>query len=304
MEQLLRSILLSLAKNKLLNRWVTRYGLRLGAQKFVAGETIESAIKAIRGLNEQNMSVVVDHLGEFVSKPEDAREGAKVNVETVEAIQESKVDGFLSVKMTQMGLDIDRNLCLENMSQILDTAQKTGMLVTIDMEDSAHCQITLDIYHELKQTYDNVGIVIQSYLYRSLEDVIQLAQEGASLRIVKGAYKEPKEVAYPDKADVDANFIKMMEVSLKGNGFTSIATHDESIVNYAKKFIAENHISTNKYEFQMLYGISTHLQAQLVREGHPVRVYVPYGTDWYGYHMRRLAERPANLSFVLRGLFK
>jgi proline dehydrogenase len=304
MEQLLRSMFQSMAKSKTANRWAKRYGLHLGAQKFVAGESIESAIEVIRNLNQQGMKATLDHLGEFVFEPSEARESADFGVRTLEAIHASGVESSLSLKMTQMGLDIDRDLCMENMHRILSTAKEAGLMVTIDMEDYSHCQITLDIYDELKQTYENFGTVIQSYLYRSLDDVKRLGDLGAHLRIVKGAYKEPKEVAYPEKADVDANYLKIIETHLQSEGFTAIATHDGTIVEYAKQYIQKHNISRDKYEFQMLYGIGTNLQSQLVEEGYPVRIYVPYGNDWYGYFMRRLAERPANVGFVLRGLFK
>jgi proline dehydrogenase len=304
MEQLMRSLFLSMAKNRAANRWAKRYGLRLGAQRFVAGETIESAIEAVRSLNQQGMTATLDHLGEFVHDEAEANEAADYCIRTLQAIHESGVQASLSLKMTQTGLDISRDLCMRNMRRILDTAKAYNLLVTIDMEDFSHCQITLDIFDELRKEYDNVGTVIQSYLYRSFEDVLRLSREGVHLRIVKGAYKEPPEVAYPDKADVDSNYIKLMEAQLLSPGFTAIATHDEKIIEHAKAFIAKHQIPKNKYEFQMLYGIRTNLQQQLVQEGYPVRIYVPYGNDWYGYFMRRLAERPANVGFVLRGMFR
>lgn len=302
MEQMMRSVLLSLAKNRTANQWAKRYGLRMGAQRFVAGETIENAIDTVRKLNQEGMTATLDHLGEFVNDEREAQESADYCIRTLTAIHESGVQATLSLKMTQMGLDIRRDLCMDNMRRILDTAKASGLRVNIDMEDSARCQTTLDIFEELRATYDNVDTVIQAYLYRSLDDVVRLGGEGAHLRIVKGAYMEPAEVAYPEKADVDANYVKMMETQLQGPGFTAIATHDERIIAHAKLFIDKHGIEKDKYEFQMLYGIKTSLQQQLVQEGYPMRVYVPYGNDWYGYFMRRLAERPANIGFVLRGM--
>jgi proline dehydrogenase len=304
MEELMRSIFLSMAKNKSANNWAKRYGLRLGAHKFVAGETIEDAIEKVKSLNQQGMTVSLDHLGEFVNDEAEANEAADYCIRTLEAIQQAQVSSSLSLKMTQTGLDISRDLCLRNMRRILDVAKAYGVLVTIDMEDFSHCQVTLDVLDELRKDYDNVGTVIQAYLYRSLEDVLRLGQDAAHLRIVKGAYKEPAEVAYPDKQDVDGNYIKLMEAQLLSNGFTAIATHDEKIIEHAKSFIAKHDIPKEKYEFQMLYGISTNLQTQLTELGYPMRVYVPYGNDWYGYFMRRLAERPANVGFVLKGMFR
>ncbi|WP_067931936.1 proline dehydrogenase family protein [Alicyclobacillus kakegawensis] len=304
MEAMLRSFFQALAANSLANRWAKRYGLRLGAQRFVAGESITDAIDTIRALNRSGMKVTLDHLGEFVRDEVEARDAAKVCVRTLTAIHESGVDATLSLKMTQLGLDIRRELCMENMRWILDTAGQYGILVTIDMEDYQHCQVTLDILDELRRDYSNVGTVIQAYLFRSLEDVKRLGAEGVHLRIVKGAYKEPASVAFQDKSQVDANYLRLLETQLQSRGFTAIATHDPAIIAHAKRFIAEHRIPQDKYEFQMLYGIATQLQSQLVAEGYPLRIYVPYGNDWFGYFMRRLAERPANVAFVLRGLFR
>ncbi|WP_026962373.1 proline dehydrogenase family protein [Alicyclobacillus herbarius] len=304
MEQIMRKFFQSLAANPMANRWAKRYGLRFGAKRFVAGETIEEAIATIRALNRAGMKVTLDHLGEFVQDEAEAREAADVCVRTLEAIDASGVDATLSLKMTQLGLDISRPLCMENMRRILDTAARLDIMVTIDMEDYAHCQVTLDILDELRRDYANVGTVIQAYLFRSLEDVQRLGNEGVHLRIVKGAYKEPASVAFQDKAQVDANYLRLMETQLQSPGFTAIATHDPAIIAHAKRFIADHQIPADKYEFQMLYGIATQLQAELVQQGYPLRIYVPYGNDWFGYFMRRLAERPANVAFVLRGLFR
>ncbi len=302
MEEALRSFFLRLAQNQAMIGWAKRYGLRFGANRFVAGETIESAIAAVAELNRQGIAVTLDHLGEFVADEAEARAAAAYCVKTLEAIHTASVDSSLSLKLTQLGLDIRRELCLENIRMILDAASAYKLWVNIDMEDFSRCQATLDIFRELAASYDNVQTVIQAYLYRSLDDVRDLAEMGASIRLVKGAYKEPETVAYPDKADVDANYIRMLDVHLPSPGLTSIATHDEQIIDYAKRTIAEQGIAKDKYEFQMLYGIRTDLQQALAKEGHPVRVYVPYGDDWYGYFMRRLAERPANVEFVLKGV--
>lgn len=302
MEEALRSFFLQLAKNKSMNSWAKRYGLRFGANRFVAGETIESAIAAVQSLQASGMAVTLDHLGEFVADEREARQSADFCVKTLEAIHAASVDASLSLKMTQIGLDISQDLCLENMHMILDYANARDLWVNIDMEDFARCQVTLDVFRQLSGKYKKLQTVIQSYLYRSLDDVKELSAAGASIRLVKGAYKEPDSVAFPDKADVDANYIKMMEIHLPTTGLTSIATHDEQIIEHAKAFIQKHDIPADRYEFQMLYGIRNNLQESLTKEGYPVRIYVPYGDDWYGYFMRRLAERPANVSFVLRGL--
>jgi len=304
MEELMRSLFQTMAKSDFANRLAKRYGLRFGAGKFVAGESIESAIQIVRQLNDEGLTVTLDHLGEFVNDETEANLSTDFAVHTLEAIHQAGAKSTLSMKMTQVGLDIRRDLCMSNMRRILDVAKEHGMRVNIDMEDFSRCQMTLDIFDELRAEYDNVDTVIQAYLYRSMEDVLRLGQAGARIRIVKGAYKEPAEVAYPDKSDVDANYIKLMEAQLLSEGFTAIGTHDERIIEHAKAFILKHNLPKTKYEFQMLYGIRTNLQQQLAQEGYPMRVYVPYGNDWYGYFMRRLAERPANVGFVLRGMFK
>lgn len=303
MEEALRSFFLQLAKNKSMNGWARRYGLRFGANRFVAGETIEDAIDTVKSLNQSGMAVTLDHLGEFVADESEAKASADFCVKTLDAIHEASAESSLSLKLTQIGLDISKDLCIENMRKILETAKAHDLWVNIDMEDFERCEVTLDIFRSLAESYEKLQTVIQAYLYRSVDDVKQLADAGVSIRLVKGAYKEPESVAYPDKADVDANYLKMLDIHLPSPGLTSIATHDEQIVDYAKKFIDKQGISKDKYEFQMLYGIRNNLQQQLVDEGYPVRIYVPYGDDWYGYFMRRLAERPANVSFVLRGVF-
>ncbi|WDL95348.1 proline dehydrogenase [Alicyclobacillus sp. ALC3] len=303
MEAAMRSFFLHLAQNRTLSNMAKRYGLRYGAQRFVAGETIESAIDTVRKLNRSGMGVTLDHLGEFVEDERDARASTDFCLHTLEAIHAASVNSSLSLKMTQLGLDIRKDLCRDHMIEILDYASARDIWVNIDMEDFGHCQVTLDLFRDFAASYDKVQTVIQAYLYRSEKDVEELAQMGASIRIVKGAYKEPATVAYPEKSDVDANYKRLLDIHLPSPGLTSIATHDEHMIDHAKRVIAEHGLSPDKYEFQMLYGIRSDLQEQLAREGYPVRIYVPYGDDWYGYFMRRLAERPANVGFVVRGMF-
>jgi proline dehydrogenase len=304
MEQLLKNFFLFIGKNKFLNKVAKKYGLRFGAGRFVAGATLESALTAIKELNDQGMLVTVDHLGEFVYSEEEANIMADHCIETLDAIAKDKLNSNLSLKMTSMGLDISKELCLSNMRRILDVAQKHSNFVRIDMEDYAHLELTLEVYYELRKTYDNVGLVIQSYLYRSEEDIKELSKLNTSLRLVKGAYKESSKVAFPDKKDVDKNFQNIIELQLKNGNYAGIATHDEVMIEYTKQLVKEHQIPLDKFEFQMLYGIRTELQSKLVEEGYRVRIYVPYGNDWYGYFMRRLAERPANVAFVLKGIFK
>jgi len=304
MEQLMKNVLLSLSKNQTLNRAAKKWGLRFGAKRFVSGETIAEAIAVVRQLNQAGLVCTLDYLGEFVSSVEEANESAACSIQTLEAIRQSGVDCNLSVKLTSLGLDISRDLCLENMRRILDTARKNGnIFVRIDMEDYAHNQATMEILEELLKEYDNVGTVIQAYLYKAAEDIEKLKEKKANLRLVKGAYKESPEVAFQNKADVDENYKKIIRQHLLNGGYAAIATHDDNIIEYVKQLVSEHDIPRSRFEFQMLYGIRTQSQIQLAREGYKMRVYVPYGNDWYGYFMRRLAERPANVWFVLKGMF-
>ncbi|WP_202080374.1 proline dehydrogenase family protein [Caldalkalibacillus salinus] len=304
MEQLLRNFFLYMGRNGLFNRLAKKYGLRFGAGKFVAGESLESALQTIKDLNAQGMKVTIDHLGEFVHNEQEAFMMAEHCMDALEGMAREKVDSNLSLKLTSMGLDISKDLCLSNMEKILSVAQKHRNFVRIDMEDYAHLEMTFDIYEALREKYDNVGLVIQSYLYRSEEDVQRLAEWRTNLRLVKGAYKESPKVAYPDKKDVDDNFKKIVERQLSQGLYAAVATHDEAMIAHTKSYVKEKHIPLDQFEFQMLYGIRTELQKQLVKEGYRVRVYVPYGNDWYGYFMRRLAERPANVGFVIKGMLK
>lgn len=304
MEALLKNLFLVLSKNQSLNRLAQKWGMHFGAHRVVAGETIEEAIQKVRELNKQGLACTMDHLGEFVFTEQEANEAADYCIKTLEAIAASKVNCNLSLKMTQLGLDISRDLCMMNMRKILDTAVKYTNFVRIDMEDYAHYPITLDILNELRQTYDNVGTVIQAYLYKSEDDVRHLGRRHVNLRLVKGAYKESPEVAFPDKKDVDENYKKLIALHLESGSYTAIATHDDHIIAFTKELEKKHGYSRDQFEFQMLYGIRTSTQIELVREGYRMRVYVPYGNDWYGYFMRRLAERPANVAFVIKGLFR
>ncbi|WP_143414992.1 proline dehydrogenase [Geobacillus sp. E263] len=304
MEQLMRDFFLFLSKNKTLTKLAKKYGLRFGASRFVAGETIAQAVEVIKQLNKKGLAVTVDYLGEFVDNEKEANEMANHCIEAIEAIGREKLNSQLSLKMTSMGLDISDELVMRNMRRILDTAKQHGVFVTIDMEDYSRCQKTLDIFKQLKREYDNVGTVLQAYLYRTVSDIEDLKDYHPNLRLVKGAYKESPEVAFPDKKDVDENFKKIIKMHLLNGNYTAVATHDDAIIEYTKQLVKEYNIPNSQFEFQMLYGIRPERQEQLAREGYTMRVYVPYGTDWYGYFMRRLAERPANVAFVLKGIFR
>ncbi|MEH7553927.1 proline dehydrogenase [Priestia megaterium] len=299
-----KNVFLHVSQNRVLNKAAKKWGLKFGASQVVAGDTIESAIRKVNQLNQKGLVCTLDHLGEFVFTEEEARLSTAMCIQTLEAIAESGVQSNLSLKMTSLGLDISKELCMENMGRILHTARMNNIFVRIDMEDYLHCQISLDMYKELRKEFDNVGIVIQAYLYRTEQDMNDLHQYQANLRLVKGAYKESPEVSFPEKKDVDENYKKIIKMHLLNGHYTAVASHDEEMIQYTKRLVRENGISNDQFEFQMLYGICVELQDRLVKEGYKVRVYVPYGIDWFGYFMRRLAERPANVWFVLKNFAK
>ncbi|MEC5424981.1 proline dehydrogenase [Virgibacillus sp. C22-A2] len=304
MEQLMRNFFLFLSKNKTLTKLAKKYGLRFGAARFVAGIDIDHAAEKIKEINRDGFVVTVDHLGEFNDNEKEAIESADECIHAIEVIAEKGLDSELSLKMTSMGLDISYDLVMKNMRRILDAGRKHNVTVTIDMEDFERYQKTLNIFKELKKEYDNLGTVLQAYLYRVEEDLQDLNEYNPYLRLVKGAYKESPEVAFPEKKDVDENYKKIIKMNLLNGNYTAIATHDDAVIEYTKQLEKEHDIPREQFEFQMLFGIRLELQKRLVEEGYKMRVYVPYGKDWYGYNMRRLAERPANVLFVLKGIFK
>lgn len=307
---IVRDLLLAMSTNRVMRRLIVGFPLaRQVTRRFVAGETLDEAIQVVKKLNRQGLKVTFDQLGESVTKEAEARQAKDGYLRALEAIDSNQVESHVSVKLTQMGLDLDQDLCLDNMRQIIGKAKAVGTFVRIDMEDSSRTQATLNIFKTLREEFDNVGVVIQSYLYRSEEDMRVLAAMGASVRLCKGAYKEPAGVAFPAKKDVDANYLKLAKIYLDSNGhgptpYLALATHDVKIIDWAEQYTAGNHIDKSRFEFQMLYGIRPDLQRQLAALGYTMRVYVPYGTHWYPYFMRRLAERPANVIFLLSNLFK
>lgn len=305
MENILRSFFLFLSSNKLATKLARKFGLKLGAKKFVSGESLLSAIGVTKKLNDKNMMATLDHLGEFVASEEEAKESTDFCIQTLEQIYRHQLNANLSLKLTQLGMDISREITIQNMKKILEVAKRTDNFVRIDMEDYERNEKTLGILKELREEYgEYVGVVIQAYLYKSEKDVKELGKEKTNLRLCKGAYKESKKVAYPDKKDVDENFMKLIKTHLKNNCYTGIATHDEKIITEVKEFVQKEGVPLDKFEFQMLYGIQNHLLEELSKEGYRTRVYIPFGKDWYGYFMRRLAERPANVWFVLKNIKK
>ncbi|MFC0561719.1 proline dehydrogenase [Halalkalibacter alkalisediminis] len=300
-EKFSKNFFLYLSKNKVLNKGAKKWGLKLGAAQVVAGVSIDSVMKTVKHLNDKGLVCTVDHLGEFVLNKEEAVESTQVCIDTLEAISATGVNCNLSLKLTQLGLDIDRQLCIDNMHRILEVAKKTNNFVRIDMEDYAHYHVTLEILDELQKKYDNVGTVMQAYLYCASKDLENL--KGRSLRLVKGAYKESTDVSFQSKEEIDKNYLAIIKQHLLNGSYTAIASHDHEIIENVKRFCAEKQIPKTQFEFQMLYGFRTELQEKIAAEGYTMRVYVPFGKDWYGYFMRRLAERPQNVSFALKGLF-
>lgn len=300
-KNMLKDVFMALSKNQLLTTAAKKYGLKLGAQTVVAGTNVEQTIKSIRELNALGISATVDNLGEFVFEREEAIKAKNSILEVIEAIHENDVDAHISLKPTQLGLDIDYDFCYENLIEIVAAASKYDMHINLDMEDYGHLQPSFDLMDALLKEYSNVGTVIQAYFYRAQDDIENY--KDLRLRIVKGAYKEPVEYAYQTTQEIDANYIKLIEYHLLNGKFTSIATHDHKVINHVKKFVEENQIPKDKYEFQMLYGFRKDMQVSLAKEGYNFCTYVPFGDDWYGYFMRRLAERPQNLNLVFKQVF-
>jgi proline dehydrogenase len=303
-EVLTRDFFLFLSKNPMMNRMAKSWGSGMVKGKMIGGNNFIESLVYIKKLNEKGLSVTVDHLGEFVGSSEVAKERTAEVIHTIQTIAREQVNAQVSLKMTSLGLDIDENLVRENMTRILESAEKHQIMVTIDMEDEVRCQKTLDIFKEFRSRYTNVSTVIQAYLYRSERDLDELNPLRPFLRLVKGAYKESPDVAFPDKRDVDNNYKKLIRKQLLSGNYTAVATHDDQMIAYTKQLAKENQILSSQFEFQMLYGMRTATQQALVEEGYNMRVYIPYGNDWYGYFMRRLAERPANIAFALKGMTK
>jgi proline dehydrogenase len=285
-------------------RVVSRYGFRLGARRFVAGESEDDFLAVTRALNARGFAVACGILGEGVSSPAEARAAADQYCALLRTFAEQRIDANVAFKLTHVGLDIDPALALENAMRIAQTAHETGNTMRLDMEQSRYVDPTLNIYRDLRAQYACVGAVLQSYLFRSMDDLHSLLPLQPNLRIVKGAYLEPPAIAFANKADVDKNYIELVRTALEGDGYTAIATHDRRIVSHVIDFVQRRGIpKRGRFEFQMLYGISTPFAQDLVRDGYRVRLAVPFGTYWFPYLMRRLAERPANLAFFVKGAF-
>ncbi|MGD2159313.1 MAG: proline dehydrogenase family protein [Anaerolineales bacterium] len=319
---MLRTILIYLSKSKWARQFLTQWRFTWRAvSRFVAGERPQDAINAIRELNAKGIVATLDHLGENVTNAEEAYRSADDIIHILSLVNQEGVRSGVSIKLSQIGLALGEEICEPNLRRILSQAKEINSFVRIDMEDSPYTEATLKLFHQMQCSgfADDVGIVIQAYLYRSEEDVRKLVDAGAKVRLCKGAYKESSKIAFPKKSEVDENFDLLTSILIDGamergspeiskDGITppipAIATHDEDRIAFAKLYAEQVRLTNEALEFQMLYGIRRRLQRQLAEEGYPVRVYVPYGTEWYPYFMRRLAERPANLWFLLSNLFK
>lgn len=304
---MLRSTLLYLSDQPNVFKFVRNNRLaKAFARRFVAGETLDEALAAVRALNAKGISVSLDELGESVTNEREARTTRDVYLRILDSIAAERLNANVSVKLTAMGLDISEELCVSLMQELIDRARRLNSFVRIDMESSAYTERTLALFEErFYPSYrDHVGIVLQSYLYRTWSDVERAIEMKHRVRFCKGAYKEPPSVAFPDMNDVDANYVKCMHVLMERGNYPGIATHDPKIIADAKRFAKEQGITSDRYEFQMLYGVRRDLQEKLVRDGYRMRVYVPFGTQWYPYLMRRLAERPANVAFLTGNMMR
>ncbi len=305
---ILRSAFIALSRNQPLRHFSERSALgRRMSSRFVAGMEIEDVLRAAQSMQDQGIASTLDSLGENVSTPEQARHSAEIYHQLLDAIAARKLNANVSVKLTQMGMDLSHDLAGEIVSGLVDHAVAVNSFVRVDMEGSEYTQATIDLVgalHAKPANRGHVGIVIQAYLYRSADDIATLTADGIRIRLCKGAYKEPANIAFPEKSAVDDNFVRLTGTLLSSGIYHGIATHDEAMVAAAKDYVGKHSISKSSFEFQMLYGIRRDLQHALVVEGYNVRVYVPFGSEWYPYFMRRLAERPANVLFIARNMLK
>ncbi len=307
-DKMSRAIMLSIAENETVRRLTTKYGMadeNSFARRFIAGETLEEGIESTKKLNEEGLTATLDLLGENVTKIEESHAARDVFLNILDQIQKTKVDSNISMKLTQLGLDLGNDICIENVSKVIEKAKSFDNFVRIDMEGSDYTQNTLDVFKHLYEKYpENTGIVLQSYLYRTEFDVRDMNNLGARVRLCKGAYREPEIVAFQNKKMVDLNYTRCAELLITEGNYPGIATHDEAIIDHIKAFVEEKSISKDKFEFQMLYGIRRDLQDQLVKEGYNMRIYVPFGTEWFPYYSRRLGERIGNVLFILKNMYR
>ncbi len=304
---LIRDFIFWLSTKKRVTDVIARRGMRYGfARRFIAGETLDEALAASAELGRAGRRVSLNHLGENVSTREEAERARDSYIRMVQELDAKGLDGNVSIKLTQLGLDFDRSLCQTLTGEIAAAADELGRTIEVDMEGTAYTDASLDIFEATRRHFSNVGLAIQAYLYRSEKDLERLAPLAPKIRLVKGAYREPPNLAFQKKSDVDANYRRLLDRLLapspNGRFFPAIATHDPAMLDYARQHLSQRGFTPDRYEFQMIYGVRRDLQQELREQGHPLRIYVPFGTEWCPYFMRRLAERPANCWFVLRSL--
>jgi len=297
-----------LSRSNTLKRLASSYGMatpRSFARRFIAGEHVEDAILAARALQAKGLLLTLDYLGESVTTIEQATAATREYTHLMDDIVAADIERNVSVKLTQLGLAIDRATCVDNMRRILEPARQHGFFVRIDMENSPYTDVTLEVFETLwNLEYRNIGVVLQSYLFRTERDLRRMNELGARVRLVKGAYREPAPVAYQQKSDVDAAYLRQMRLLLDHGAYPAFATHDVTLLNEIKSYATERGVTRDRYEFQMLYGVRRDLQISFVTDGYRMRIYVPFGKEWFPYFMRRLGERPANVLFVLRAMLK
>jgi proline dehydrogenase len=300
-----RTLLLYLARREGIKNFAMKFKVfRDAANRFIAGETLDDALEAVRRINEQGLLGTLDLLGENTLTPEDAVNACQAVLRALNRIAHEKLKCSVSVKLTQLGLDLGTDLALRNLRQLVTHAHDKGIFIRVDMEGSRYTQRTLDIVSHTHEEFENIGAVIQASLRRSDRDALALIEKRIRIRLVKGAYLEPNKIAFRKKRDTDANYLKLMKILFASNLYHAIATHDESIILAAEEYARLAGIAKDRFEFQMLYGIRRDLQLRLAQEGYTVRIYIPFGRRWYPYFMRRLAERPANVAFIIRNLIK
>jgi proline dehydrogenase len=301
-----KALFFALSRSTALKRLASKYGMATPdsfARRFIAGETVEEAIRDARALQERGLLLTLDYLGESVRTIDEASAATREYVRLIDVLVASGIERNISLKLTQLGVDVDRATCVDNLRRILDPAGRHDFFVRIDMEDSGYTDVTLEVFETLwHQEYRNIGLALQSALRRTEQDLERMIELGARVRLVKGAYKEPPSVAFQQKAEVDAAFRRLMRRLLDAGVYPAIATHDETIIGDACAYAAERNIARDRFEFQMLYGIRRDLQASLAADGYRMRLYLPFGKQWFPYFMRRLGERPANVGFVLRAV--
>jgi proline dehydrogenase len=303
-----KAVFYALSRSAAFKRLASKYGMRSHdsfARRFIAGETVEEAIEASRAIQAQGLHLTLDYLGESVRTLAEADTATREYVRLLDVIVASGIERNVSLKLTQLGAGVDRATCVDNLRRILEPAGRHGFFVRIDMENSPWTQPTLDIFETLwQQEYRNVGIALQAALLRTEQDVRRMNELGARVRLVKGAYKEPRTVAYQRKSDVDAAFLRLTQLLIDGGTYPAIATHDPAMIDATKLYAQQRGVAKDRFEFQMLYGIRRDLQSALASEGYTMRLYIPFGREWFPYFMRRLGERPANLGFVVRGVLR